>query len=89
MKITTRVKDGQFVELNIESSSTKITEDLSVLKNGTWSVPNQDIEQLITAANDCSRFNGIGDVQFVKTIFDSFLSDHEKSKFIELVSKAY
>lgn len=87
MDIKTRVKDGSFVELQIESGNTKITEDLATLKSGKWVVPENEIEQFVTIANECSRFNGISDVDFVKKIFDAFLSDYEKSQFLEAVAQ--
>lgn len=87
MDIKTRVKDGSFVELQIESGNTRITEDLATLKSGKWVVPENEIEQFITIANECSRFNGTSDVDFVKKIFDAFLSDYEKSEFLEAVAQ--
>jgi hypothetical protein len=87
MYIKTRVKEGSFVELQIESGNTRITEDLATLKSGKWVVPENEIEQFVTIANECSRFNGTSDVDFVKKIFDAFLSDHEKSEFLESVAQ--
>lgn len=87
MDIKTRVKDGSFVELQIESGNTKLTEDLATLKNGKWVVPENEIEQFVTIANECSRFNGTSDVDFVKKIFDAFLSEYEKSEFLEAVGQ--
>ena len=87
MDIKTRVKHDSFVELHIESGNTKLTEDLATLKSGKWVVPENEIEQFVTIANECSRFNGTSDVDFVKKIFDSFLSDYEKSEFLEAVAQ--
>ena len=87
MNIKTRVKDGSFVELQIESGNTRITEDLATLKSGKWVVLENEIEQFVTIANECSRFNGASDVDFVKKIFDAFLSDYEKSEFLEAVAQ--
>lgn len=87
MEIKTKVKEGSFVELQIESGNTKITEDLATLKNGKWVVPENEIEQFITIANDCIRFNGTSDVEFVKKIFEAFLNDAERSEFLEAVAQ--
>jgi len=84
MDITTRIKEGVFVELQVKSGNTTLTEDLAVSKNEGWKVPDMDIEQFISIANECSRFNGTSDVDFVKNIFDNFLNDSEKEIFIEL-----
>lgn len=83
MEIKTRTKEGSFVELQIESGNTRITEDLAIIKNGKWVVPENEIEQFITIANECSRFNGTSDVNFVKKIFEAFLNDAERSEFLE------
>jgi len=84
MDITTRIKDGLFVELQVKSENTTLTEDLAVRKKEGWKVPDLEIEQFISIANECSRFNGTSDVDFVKNIFDNFLNDSEKERFIEL-----
>lgn len=84
MDITTRIKEGVFVELQVKSGNTTLTEDLAISKNEGWKVPNEDIEQFLNIAYECNRFNGISDVDFVKNVFDLFLIDSEKERFIEL-----
>jgi hypothetical protein len=81
MLIKTRISRNSFVEIQIESGDTKITERLERSVNGKWIVPESDIEQFLTIANDCSRFNGVADVDFVKMVADAFLSDGEKEEF--------
>jgi len=81
MLIKTRISHNSFVEIQIEIGNTKITEDLERSVNGKWIVPESDIEQFLTIANDCSRFNGVADVDFVKMVADAFLSDGEKEEF--------
>ena len=81
MLIKTRISHNSFVEIQIEIGNTKITEDLERSVNGKWIVPESDIEQFLTIANDCSRFNGVADVDFVKMVADAFLSDVEKEEF--------
>ena len=80
MLIKTRISHS-FVEIQIEIGNTKITENLERSVNGKWIVPESDIEQFLTIANDCSRFNGVADVDFVKMVADAFLSDGEKEEF--------
>jgi hypothetical protein len=82
MLIKTRISHNSFVEIQIESGNTKITEDLERSVNGKWIVPESDIEQFLTIANDCSRFNGVADVDFVKIVADAFLSDCEKEELV-------
>ena len=81
MLIKTRISHNSFVEIQIEIGNTKITECLERSVNGKWIVPESDIEQFLTIANDCSRFNGVADVDFVKMVADAFLSDGEKEEF--------
>lgn len=88
MTIRTRSREHSFIEIIVENNNCLITEDLSVMSNDKRNVSSKDIEQFITVANDCSRFNGDSDVVFVKKIFDAFLSDHEKEQFLELVSSS-
>ena len=80
MLIKTRISRNSFVEIQIEIGNTKITEDLERSVNGKWIVPESDIEQFLTIANNCSRFNGVADVDFVKIAADAFLSDVEKEE---------
>ena len=80
MLIKTRISHNSFVEIQIEIGNTKITEDLERSVNGKWIVPESDIEQFLTIANNCSRFNGVADVDFVKMVADAFLSDVEKEE---------
>ena len=68
-------------ELSIQSANTTINEDLS---EGTESL--EIIDQLIQASNELSLFNHISDVDFVKKIYDKFLTDSEKVIF-KLISK--
>ena len=86
MKISTRIKEGSFVELHIDSGDAKLTSDLANLNKGKWLVPDSTIESLITTANECSRFNGTSDIDFVKNIFDAFLGDSEKQSFLEMIA---
>lgn len=87
MNLQTRIKEGSFFELKIESGNTIIIEDLSTLKNSQWIIPEDKIEQLITIAHDCSRFNRTSDVDFVMKIFETFLNNAERAEFLGSVEK--
>ena len=74
-------------ELTIKSGNAKIEEDLAVLNKGVAKIPQSDIEKFITIAREMNLFNGKTDVEFVKMVYDAFLSDYERSQFIEVVSE--
>lgn len=86
MIIDTRI-NGIICELKLEVGNVKITEDLTEVENGNWIVPELQIQQFFTVAFDLSRFNKKPDVETMKMLFDSFLSDGEKEQFIELISE--
>lgn len=69
-------------DLIIESGNTKITEDVAYNNK----VDDSLIEQLITVANEMSRYNNVSDVDFVVSIFEAFLNDSEREEFLERVS---
>jgi hypothetical protein len=88
MEISVRTKPDSFVELRIDTHNVTITEDLtvtSIYENKKVVVPDATIEQFITVANDCSRFNGISDLDFVKNIYEAFLNDYEREQFLEAI----
>lgn len=87
MEFKTR-KGYNFIELRVECNNATITEDLTTIIAGKWVVPHDTIDQLISVANDCSRFNGDSDVDFVKQIYDSHLNDSEKEHFLDSVYPA-
>ena len=85
MKISTESNHQSWISLIVINGSTTISETVSGYSNGTLSVPESDIEMLITAANDLSRFNGVTDVDFLKKIYNAYLSDNEKIEFLNLI----
>lgn len=85
MEIELRTR-SLIAELIIKSGNAKIEEDLAIVKNGIGHIPDADIEMFITIAREMNLFNGKSDVDFVKMVYDAFLSDYERSTFIELVS---
>ncbi len=82
MEIKSKSVHNSYLEIKLELGNGKITEDVSVFKDGKWRVPESIIEQLISTANECSRFNDVSDVNFVRSVFDAFLSDSEKEEFL-------
>ncbi len=87
MDFKLRTKDT-IAELTIETGNAKFIEDLSNYnREKGWFIDEKTIEQFITLANECSRFNKTSDVEFVKSIYDAFLSDSEKSDFLETVAQ--
>ncbi len=84
MRITLKKTDIS-VELIVSTDGARITEDISHFDracNG-WRVDERIQQQLITAANEISRFNCISDVDFCKSICDALLSDSEIEDLIE------
>lgn len=78
MEISTRTYYST-ATVNIETTNVTISEDVDC--NGE--VPEELIEEMITAANDLSRFNKVSDVDFVEKIIGSFLNDTEVEQLIE------
>jgi hypothetical protein len=85
MDISVRTRSESYVELRIESSNMTFTEDLTLCTVSGWIVPDNTVENFITAARDCNLFNGKSDVDFVKRIYDAFLNDYEREQFLELI----
>lgn len=74
-------------EIVIESGNTKIVEDLATASRGSsCCIPDSEIENFLTIANEMSRYNNYSDVQFAKLVVDSFLNDSERKQLIELLS---
>lgn len=73
--------------LTVESLHTVVEEDVLRLSGNIWCVPEEQIQEFITAANEMSRFNGESDVKFVKKIIDAFLSDYEKEELISILNE--
>lgn len=89
MKIKLRTVQHAIAQLTIEAESTRISEDLGLIfKEGKgYQVEDEVIDQFITIANELSRFNRVYDVDFVKKIYDDFLSDDEKEEFLNLLNE--
>jgi hypothetical protein len=78
------VQYSSIAEVHIKSGSATINEDVSKYIGGTWIVPSATVERFITIANEMSRFNREDDVDFVKKIYDTFLNDSERERFLDL-----
>lgn len=87
MEISSRIKEGQFVELTLKQENTTMVVDLTTIQNKKWAVPNELIAQFVSLANDCSRFNGVTDVDFVMGIVES-LNESERQELIERLTKS-
>jgi hypothetical protein len=85
MEIELRTR-SLIAELTIKSGNAKIEEDLAVLNKGVATIPDADIEKFITIAREMNSFNGKSDVDFVKMIYEAFLSDYERQSFLDAVS---
>jgi hypothetical protein len=85
MEIELRTR-SLIAELTIKSGNTKIEEDLAILNKGVAKIPDSDIEKFITIAREMNNFNGKSDVDFVKMIYEAFLSDYERQTFLDAIS---
>lgn len=73
--------------LTIKTGNAEFVEDLASYnrEKERWFVDEDIIEKFISLANDLNRFNGTSDVEFVKNIYEAFLSDNERKEFLEKV----
>jgi hypothetical protein len=78
------IQYSSIAEVQIKSGSATINEDVSKYIGGAWIVPIATVERFITIANEMSRFNREDDVEFVKKIYDTFLNDSERERFLDL-----
>lgn len=84
MKIALRTRTN-VADLIIESENTRITEDIAF--GSPSKIEESTIEDFISVAFEMSRYNQVDDVNFVKTIYDNFLSDSERNRFLELINQ--
>lgn len=83
MEFSLRTK-GILAELTVKSNNTEITESIVDYSESKMFHIDQSIEEnLITIANDISRFNKQSDFSFVHKIVDAFLNDSEKEYLFE------
>ncbi|MDD5648980.1 MAG: hypothetical protein PHF86_00940 [Candidatus Nanoarchaeia archaeon] len=84
MELSLKTKEDYFAELTINIGNAKIIEDLAkyTTKKG-WGVDESLIENLITIANDLSKFNNVSDVEFAKKILQSSLNNSDRDEILE------
>lgn len=82
MEITVRTYSS-ICELIFESGNTKIVEDVAT---HNLKVPKSEIEKLIKAAIELSRFNKTPDVDFITDIIDDWTNDNEKEQIKDYLS---
>ncbi len=86
MKIKLRTS-SYIAELTVESGNAKITEDLAQINDVSNAyIPDEEIENLLTVAREMHLFNKGTDIDFVKMVYEAFLTDGERSEFLDTVS---
>ena len=76
--------NGTLAELTVKTNNTEITESIiDYSKEKAFHIDESIEENLITIANDISRFNKQSDFSFVHKIVDVFLNDSEKEELFE------
>ena len=83
MEYKVRNGNGLICELTITSGNTTIMEDVATER---MRVPKYEIEKLIKAAIELSRFNKDSDLDFITDIIDTWANDTERSHIIEYLS---
>ena len=84
MEIELRTR-SLIAEVTIYSGNTKIEEDLAELKNGIGYIPDTEIVKFLNIAREMNLYNGKSDVDFIKMIYDDFLSRSEKESFLKTI----
>ena len=82
MKVTTRISGRHIAELIIKKDGMTLVEDFGLFDR---LVDDTIIDDLVTCANDFSRFSGMEDVDFVLRIANAFLNDAEREGLIQLL----
>jgi len=73
-------------ELIVTSGNAKISEDIANIKNGCGYIPLDLIDHFVTIAREMHNYNKFGsDIEFVKIVYDAFLSDGDRQSFYELI----
>jgi hypothetical protein len=78
MKLTYRHRGDFAIELTIESGNTTLTEEV-------YADFGEETDSFIRIARELTLLNGKSDVDFAKTICDSFLNDSERERLIEML----
>ena len=76
--------NGTLAELTAKANNDEITSDIVIYNDcKKYHVDESIIENLISVANDISRFNKSSDYSFVYKIVDAFLNDSEREELFE------
>jgi hypothetical protein len=77
-----KIKESDLIfELTIQSGNATIQEDLAKIRENDAYVPNSEIHKFIDVAKDMNFFNGKSDVDFLKMIYDGYLTQSEQEEF--------
>lgn len=83
IKLNTR---GLVAELIVTSGNATITEDVAEINGGFGHIQVNLIQDFLSIANQMHNYNrNNSDVEFVKMVHDTFLSDSEKKSFYNLL----
>jgi hypothetical protein len=86
MEIKLRTR-SYIAELTVESGNAKITEDLAQMNDVSNAyIPDEEIEKLLTVAREMHLFNKGTDIDFVKMVYEAFLTDGERSEFLDTIT---
>jgi hypothetical protein len=83
MTFSTRQIGCNILELTAAMEGASIVEDVAVYRNDKPVVLADIIDNLIDVANDCARFNGLSDIDFVQSICLRYLNTSEMSEVSE------
>lgn len=86
MEIKLRTR-SYIAEIVVESGNAKITEDLARMNSSTGNafIPDDEIYDFITVAREMHLFNKGRDIDFVKMVYEAFLTDRERAEFLDTV----
>lgn len=79
-------KSNLIFEVVIRSGNATIQEDLAKIGENDAYVPNEEINKFIDVARDMNFFNGKSDVDFLKMIYDGYLTQSEQEEFRDLIN---
>jgi len=79
-------KTSLIAELTIKSGNATISEDLAKIGENSAYIPNEEINKFIDVARDMNFFNGKSDVDFLKMIYDGYLTQSEQEEFRDLIN---
>ncbi len=84
MEYRVRNGNGLICELTITNGNTTMMEDMAT---DNFKVPQSEIEKLIRAAIELSRFNKTSDADFIISIIDDWSDDTDRETIVEYIQK--